>query len=391
MFDVRTLIRRYFASPALAAAVLGGLASVIVASVVAYLYLENDIHRLPLDPKIPFQINVPPKAPDYAKRDAWFLNPAKDGYTADPRKVDVFFVHGTSFNGGPNWLGAVDDARAAQEVTSVQLPNYAGPFSVFGDIYAPRYRQASMFSQLGSGEDSREARQFPYRDIEAAFDAFLRTRRDGRGFAIVGVEQGGILAERLLATRIGSDPELRSQLVAAYLIETLVPADAEGVAYLGAPPCQDRAQPGCVIAYTSVDSVSPDKFFRLFHRGVYWKSDDTLASIEGRPALCVNPLIGAQTEVAAEAELSRGATNATNLEWGVQPALIPHKVSARCYGGFLVVGKPPSDSFNYAGTWEERRKVRHYNLFYGDLADDFQQRLLAFRRQAETDKDNDGD
>ena len=42
---------------------------------------------------------------------------------------------------------------------------------------------------------------------------------------LVGVEQGGTLGQRLLAEEIARDPALRSRLVAAYFIDTVVPAD----------------------------------------------------------------------------------------------------------------------------------------------------------------------
>lgn len=344
----------------------------------AFLYLQNDIHLNYLDPKIPFQVYRPPAAPDYTKADAWYLNPAIARYYADPRKVDVFFLHATSYNGGKAWLGATDSNAVATEIQRQQLPNYAAPFSIMGNIYAPKYRQASLYTQLTLRDDAREARQFAYTDALAAFQRFLKTRRGGRGFVIVGVEQGGLLAERLIRDVVVPDPELKSQLVAAYMLETRVPESQFGNPSVILPACLARQQTGCVVAYVTVDSGRPDLALQVLQKAVYWDGDN-LQALGTQKAVCVNPLSGAADAGEIEAKKSLGATNATGLEWGTEPALMARKVSARCLGGLLFVDKPSSPSFRDGGTWEDQRKVNPYNLFYGDLQADVQTRWQVFQ------------
>ncbi|MDV6329391.1 DUF3089 domain-containing protein [Asticcacaulis sp. 201] len=355
---------------------IGAVAGAFLA--VAFLYLQNDIHRNYLDPKIPFQIYNPPPAPNYDRSDSWFLNPALAKFYADPRKVDVFFVHGTSYNGGKDWLGSTSSNTIQQEVQRVQLPNYAGPFAIMGNIYAPKYRQASLYTQLTLRDDAREARQFAYHDVLAAFTHFLKTRRGGHGFMIVGVEQGGLLAERLLRDVVVPNPDLRGQLVAAYLLETLAPESQFGNPSPWVPACMSRQQTGCVVSYLSINSGRPDIALQVLQKAVYWQGDG-LEGLGSQKGVCVNPLIGAATNEEVDARRSLGATNATDLEWGTEPARIARKVSAHCLGGLLFVDKPKSPSFDDGGTWEEKRKVNPYNLFYGDLQADMQARWLSFQ------------
>ena len=350
---------------------------------VAFLYLQNDIHLNYLDPKIPFQVYRPPTAPDYTKVDAWYLNPAIARYYADPRKVDVFFLHGTSYDGGKAWLGATDSNAATGDVLRVQLPNYAAPFSIMGNIYAPKYRQASLYTQLTLRDDAREARQFAYGDALTAFTRFLKTRRGGRGFVIVGVEQGGLLAERLIRDIVVTDPELKSQLVAAYMLETLVPESEFGNPAAVVPACLSRQQTACVLAYVTVDSGRPDLALQVLRKAVFWQGDG-LQALGSQKAVCVNPLSGVADGAEVDAKKSLGATNATGLEWGTEPALMARKVSARCLGGLLFVDKPSSPSFHDGGTWEDQRKVNPYNLFYGDLQADFQARWQTFQSSPKT-------
>ena len=347
----------------------------------ALIYLQNDIHRNYLDPKMPFQIYKPPPAPDYTDADGWYLNPAIARYYADPRKVDVFFIHGTSFNGHSGWLGGTSSNAIKDEVQRVQLSNYAAPFAIMGNVYAPKYRQASLYTQLTLKQDAVEARQFAYGDIEAAFRQFLKTRRGGRGFVIVGLEQGGLLAERLVRDEVTSKPDLSQQLVAAYFLDTAASEQQFGVNGAILHACQSRQESDCVVSYIAVDSHRPDLALQMTQKAAKWQGD-TLTALDADKPVCVNPLVGAATSQQIDAKRSQGATNATGLEWGADPALIAHKVSARCMGGLLFVDKPDSPAFKSPSSWEDRRKVRPYNLFYGDLQADLQARWQSFQASA---------
>ena len=344
----------------------------------AFLYLQNDIHRNYLDPKIPFPVYQTPPAPDYGKMDGWHLNPALARFYADPRKVDVFFIHATSFNGGKDWLGSTGSNAVQEEVHRIQLPNYAAPFGIMGNIYAPKYRQASLYTQLTLREDAREARQFAYQDVEAAFRIFLKERRGGRGFVIVGVEQGGVLAERLIRDIVVPDPDLRQQLVTAYLLETLVPESQFGPQSPWLPACMSRQQTHCLVSYVTINSGRPDIALQVLQKAVYWEGDE-LTALGSAKGVCVNPLLGMASNEEVEAKHSLGATNATGLEWGTEPPLTPRKVSAHCLRGLLFVDKPNSPSLRDDGTWEGQRKVNPYNLFYGDLQADIQARWQTYQ------------
>jgi hypothetical protein len=343
---------------------------------VALILFSDDIKRHNLDPKVPFQTYRRPAAPDYSKSSSWYMNPALSGGMSS-RKADVFFVHATSYTGGKEWLGAIDDRATTIEIEQAQLPNYAAPFATEGNVYAPRYRQASLYSMLTRREDAREARQFAYGDVEKAFEAFLSQRRSPRGFVVVGVEQGGVLLDRLIKTKIMPDAQLSSQMIAAYMIETLVPvSDYNGAK--GIKACQNRNETGCILAYLSVDDGRPDQALQAERRALIWNENHNLVVLGKEETLCVNPLIGGVSEADTDERQSLGAANATGLEWDTPPALVSRKVSARCRGGILYVVRPNSPTFRDDGTWTARVKVNSYNLFYGDLKTDFRDRLYNF-------------
>jgi hypothetical protein len=355
---------------------LGVLIGIFTALLVAAgLIWRDDILEALLDPKIPYAVYKPPPAPDYGQASAWALLPGGNGMAAGP--VDVFFVHPTTFDGGKDWNGPVRDRRSAATLARVMLPNYAAPFARAGRVFAPRYRQASLYTSLTLFDDAIEAREFAYEDVRAAFDFYLSRFNQGRPFILVGVEQGGVLAARLLRDVVGPSAALKGRLVAAYLIETVVPADEYGPA---APlsACARRDQTGCVLAWASVRRLDFGRALRILSRSVVWNDRGHLVGLGGRPTLCVNPLLGVESDDDAPARLNLGAANATGLEWGARPGFMVRQVGAQCDGGILRVTTPRSASLRPSGDWADRLKVPGYNLFYADLEADALRRVAAY-------------
>ena len=332
---------------------------------------RDDILRTGLDPKEPFQTYEPPPAPDYGARDSWSLAPAEPlSWGPDDPPADVFFIAPTSYDGGRHWNAPIDDPRADQFFRRTVGPNYVGPFVRMGRVFAPRYRQASLYSMLTLRDDAREARRFAYGDVRRAFEHYMATYNQGRPFVIVGVEQGGTLGARLLAEEVANDPDLRRRLVAAYLIETAVPADSPPL-----PLCGTPEETGCLAAWMSAYEGDRDRAQMLRDRSLVWDAGQ-LVNLTG-PAACYNPLLGAVSAAEAPARLAKGATNATSLEWGARPALQSRQISAQCEGGILRVSRPRSAAFRATGSWANQRKVPGYNLFYGDLEASYERRLAS--------------
>src|SRR5690606_36845784 len=117
------------------------LVLILTAAVVVW---RGDILRSALDPQVPFQTYQPPAMPDYAQADAWAL---LDSRTPTARPAHVFFVHSTTYNGGKEWNGAIDDARAVAGLRGAVLPDYAGPLAPDGDVDAPLYRPPTLYNR----------------------------------------------------------------------------------------------------------------------------------------------------------------------------------------------------------------------------------------------------
>ena len=118
---------------------------------------------------------------------------------------------------------------------------------------------------------------------------------------------------------------------------------------------------------------------RRLRRALVWNERGQLMELGDRPALCVNPVTGSTTTAAVPARQNRGATNATGLEWGAHPALLAREIATQCRDGLLRHSEPKRESFRETGSWADLRKVRPYNLFYGDIEADSQARLAAWQ------------
>lgn len=349
----------------------------VVAAVAVW---RGDILRAALDPQVPFQTYEPPAAPDYADPRAWAL---RDARVPGAGEAAVFFVHSTTYDGGEEWNGPIGDAEADAYLKRVVIPNYAGPFARAGAISAPRYRQASLYTRLTLRDDAREARAFAYRDIEAAFDAWL-ARHPAGPLVLAGVEQGAELLDRLLRERVAHDPAVMDRLVAVYLIDAVVAADRLAPE---TPACASRTEVGCVVGWSQVGEGDEGAARRRLRRALVWDDRGRLVELDGRTALCVNPVSGARNDAPVDARRHLGAANATGLEWGLRPAFLDRLIETRCHNGLLRHTRPTSESFNEGRTWSDRRKARPYNLFYADIEADVQDRVAAWKTLSPTPAD----
>lgn len=349
-----------------------GAVFLVVASVAIW---RGDILRAALDPHTPFQIYQPPAAPDYGRPEAWALSEAR---ATGSGPAAVFFLHSTTYDGGREWNGPIGDQQADAYLTRVVLPNYAGPFARAGAVSAPRYRQASLYTRMTLREDAREARAFAYGDARAAFDAWLGRHPTGP-LVLAGVEQGGELIERLVRERVAPDPAVRGRLVGVWLMDVVVARDSLSPLV---PLCATRNQAGCIVSWTAVGERSDGAAERRLRRALVWNDRGRLVDLDGRPVACVNPVTGGTDRPRAPARVSRGATNATGLEWGARPALMAREVATECRDGLLRQTEPTLESFRETGSWADRRKARQYNLFYGDIEADVEARMTAWQGSA---------
>lgn len=303
-----------------------------------------------------------PPAPDYAQESSWAALPDKedasdrvpDGLVETSSStrdlVDVFYVHPTGYMGRENWNATVGKESTYGIPTSVMLAGQASAFNGCGRIYAPEYRQASIFAFIQphvapQRMDAFQALDLAYSDVARAFDYFVEHYNKGKPFFIVSHSQGSTHVLRLLAEKIDNTP-LRSRLIAAYVIGYTMPKDYFSRVYHNLKPCESPTQSGCIIAWDTVreGAWAPSLSIHRYPQG--WEYP------QGKEIFCVNPLTWNSTPDRAPATANAGALAASIVPSSVRSdrcefkGLIPHQTWAQCHEGRLWVADQSNTAFH---------------------------------------------
>lgn len=134
--------------------------------------------------------------------------------------VDVFWVHPTELTNPPWFPTTIPiDSQNTPYIGSVILAQGA-LLAKYGRFFAPKYRQASPASFLGTTfteQQRAEALLETYSDIRAAFLNYLNNHNNGNKIIIAGHSQGSFILAMLLREFFDNDPSLRDRLVTAAL------------------------------------------------------------------------------------------------------------------------------------------------------------------------------
>lgn len=342
-------------------------------------------------PVVARPVSPPPRAPevpDYADLASWAARPeVEDAADVVPpgeadqqagAMVDAFFVHPTTHYGrAPN--AAVDDARAAPLVDALVLPHQASVFNAAGRVFAPRYRQATVwtFTTRRDFEEAERAMELAYSDVLAAFDAWAR--ESDRPVIIAGHSQGSYHALRLLAERFEGDDAMRARLVAAYLVGMPVPMDVFSRTIPSIPLCEGPEATGCVLTWNTVlEGARPRRLSR--RQPVHYPGARAWETTAGKTIACTNPIGATDGWTAREQHLGAVLFVDSALR-PVEPRIEPALTRARCIDGVLEIERDVP--FRYRSDPLSRDGDLHladYPLFYLDIRRDAVRRVEAWSR-----------
>ena len=342
--------------------------------------MQDRLMRLAFVPSVAFAPMPDATAPDYAEPAAWLARPdLKDdpsrwmpagGAPAATPHVAVFYVAPTTYLDRGHWNAPLDDGQANYRL-SLFARSQASAFNGVGQVWAPRYRQATLGAFLATGDPrSGQAIDFAYRDVARAFDAFLAAISPGEPIILAGHSQGSLHLLRLLREKVAGTP-LAKRIVAVYAIGWPISVAADLPA-LGFPGCTKAGQAGCIVAWQSfAEPAEP----RLIESYFTQSKGLTGAPRKGTAMLCVNPLTGTAGGD-APANANRGALvpQAGMAGADLTPALVP----ARCTPqGLLLIGPPPGGYGSYVLPGNNYH-VFDYALFWANIRDDAAARLKTF-------------
>ena len=344
----------------------------------AYRIWGIQLMRQAMVPSAEVVVLAPPTADTYHHADMWIARPDKPGnpalWTPQGYKpaaaptAAVFFIHPTSFLDRSRWNAPLDD-RDANARADLFLRGQASAFNGVGAIWAPRYRQATFGAFLTSKAQAQQALDFAYRDVAAAFDAFLEEAGD-RPIILAGHSQGALHLARLLVERVAGTP-LAKRVVAAYVVGWPVSITAD-LPKMGLPACSKPDDAGCILSWQSFsEPADPALIVDTFDATTGFTGKPRA----GTPMICTNPLTGkAGGSAPASANLGALINDADLKGARIEAGTVP----ARCEGrGFLMIGSHPPDLGSYVLPGNNYH-VFDYSLFWANVRADAERRLKAF-------------
>jgi hypothetical protein len=346
----------------------------LLTTAAAVLALAFAPQGLAATPPASFAATPPPPAPDYALARSWASRPAPD--PSDPRAVDVFYVHPTTFHGAA-WNQDVADTAVNEAMDASVLRTQASAFAACCRIFAPRYRQASSAAFYAKSGDGERAYDLAYTDVLRAFQTYLREDNHGRPFILAGHSQGALQVLRLLEERLDGRPE-RKQLVAAYVVGIGVSRGVFGKLLKTIPACDHPLQTGCVITWNTYAAGQDPTAFIAASQTPYTRQfgDDP-----GKALVCINPLTFDTAAPAAGPDRHLGAVL---LKPGSRfPAPVDHAISAECRDGVLSVSAP-TGAVALSPLPGGSLHMQDVELFWGNIQADALARGQAFFRKTPT-------
>jgi hypothetical protein len=210
----------------------------------------------------------------------------------------------------------------------------ASPFNAASEIWAPRYRQATMGAFLTDAPEGKQAIGAAYADVREAFRFFLSSVAPGTPIVLAGHSQGALHLKRLIAEEVKGTP-VAGRVVAAYVIGWPV-STLHDLPVMGLPACAAPEQTGCVISWSSFAEPA-DPSLVLDAYAVTPALDGQAPGSD--PMLCTNPLTGTPGGAApASANLGTLVPEDSMDKGTLRPGLVPARCDAR---GLLLIGPPP--------------------------------------------------
>lgn len=365
--------------------IVAGLIILLLAGALGYRLFEDRLFKIAMVPTVAFEEpKVQPPGLDYSSAGMWIARPDRAdnpalwlpaGFEPSPapeQKAAVFFIHPTSFLDKSRWNAAIDHAESQQRAR-LFVRHQASAFNGIGDIWAPKYRQATFGAFLTTKEDAEKALDFAYRDVLAAFEEFLRQAPEDRPIILAAHSQGSLHLMRLLRERVAGNP-VADRIAAAYVVGWPISLTAD-LPTLGLPACATAGQSGCILSWqTFAEPADPKMVTDVYNASVAPNGRPRA----GTPMLCVNPVTGNRGDGApAAANIGTLIPNAELTEAEMAVGAVP----ARCGpSGFLLVGHedrlPNLPAYVLPGN---NYHVFDYALFWSNIRADAAARLASFR------------
>ena len=327
----------------------------VIAGRIAYELFQEELAQIALVPSAEFTPIPPLQTNAYEDPTLWFSRPGigvsdparwQPAWSGDSEPVSaltktarpfaVFFVHPTSFLNRTRWNAPLENGGdpEAERIARVYLRGMASPFNAATEIWAPRYRQATMGAFLTDAPQGKQAIDAAYADVREAYRFFLSSVDPATPIVLAGHSQGALHLKRLLAEEVKGSP-VAARLVAAYLIGWPV-STTHDLPAIGFPACAAPGQTGCIISWSSfAEPADPAPVLNAY---------GSTPALDGKapgkdPMLCSNPLTGRiGGKAPASANLGTLVPEDSMEKGELRRGFVPASCDPR---GLLLIGPPP--------------------------------------------------
>jgi len=327
----------------------------VIAGRIAYELFQEELAQIALVPSAEFTPIPPLQTNAYEDPTLWFSRPGigvsdparwqpvwsgdskpVPALTKTARPFAVFFVHPTSFLNRTRWNAPLENGGdpEAERIARVYLRGMASPFNAATEIWAPRYRQATMGAFLTDVPQGKQAIDAAYADVREAYRFFLSSVDPATPIVLAGHSQGALHLKRLLAEEVKGSP-VAARLVAAYLIGWPV-STTHDLPAIGFPACAAPGQTGCIISWSSfAEPADPAPVLNAY---------GSTPALDGKapgkdPMLCSNPLTGRiGGKAPASANLGTLVPEDSMEKGELRRGFVPASCDPR---GLLLIGPPP--------------------------------------------------
>lgn len=327
----------------------------VISGRIAYELFQEELAQIALVPSAEFTPIPPLQTNAYEDPTLWFSRPGigvsdparwqpawaggsepVPALTKTAKPFAVFFVHPTSYLNRTRWNAPLENGGdpEAERIARVYLRGMASPFNAATEIWAPRYRQATMGAFLTDAPQGKQAIDAAYADVREAYRFFLSSVDPATPIVLAGHSQGALHLKRLLAEEVKGSP-VAKRLVAAYLIGWPV-SMTHDLPAIGFPACAAPGQTGCIISWSSfAEPADPAPVLNA-----YGSTPALDGKAPGRdPMLCSNPLTGRiGGKAPASANLGTLVPEDSMERGELRRGVVPASCDPR---GLLLIGPPP--------------------------------------------------
>ena len=326
---------------------------------------------------------------DYSKNTSWAALPlmqddadmipkGERGIDQNNSPVDVFFVHPTGYLKGDNWTDPLEEKSATMENTQWMMANQASVYNGCCSVYAPHYRQASIYSYFGSDELRAEVHNFVYQDVKKSFEYFIENFSNGRPFIIASHSQGTHHSIRLLAEEIDSS-DLYPRMVGAYIIGGMISKDWMNN-MVNIEVCESAEQVGCLVHWDTLNVTQINKEMPIYQNNICvnpitWKNEGSLSELkDAKGAVYVSGkfLLGFS-----------GDDGPTDQTFTPLEAPVKKYVQAQCKDGALFASDQTGTTFQtFSGSGGNYHGL-DYALFYMDIRENAKLKVSTYLNSLE--------